>query len=126
MDITGIQFAGETFDAIYCSHVLEHVPDDHKALAECYRVLAQGGWTLMLVPVSGETTYENPAVTTPEEREREFGQFDHVRQYGLDFAQRMEAAGFTVSVYTTPDIAPQDPERMGLPTREHLFFGRKL
>lgn len=100
MDITDIRFPDSAFDVILCNHVLEHIPDDRKAMAELYRVLKPGGWAILQVPLNmeAETTYEDASITTPEERERVFGQHDHVRIYGCDYVQRLEAAGFHVKV----------------------------
>ena len=99
MDIMDIQYPDETFDVIYCSHVLEHVSDDRKAMRELHRVLRTGGWAILQVPIStAEVTFEDPKITRPKERERAFGQFDHVRRYGADYKDRLEDAGFSVEV----------------------------
>ncbi len=98
MDITDIHYPDNSFDVIYCSHVLEHVPADAKAMSELFRVLKPGGWAILAVPIRGETTVEDPTVTDPKDRERLFGQFDHVRYYGEDFKDRLQAAGFRVRV----------------------------
>ena len=99
VDITGMPFEDRAFDAILCSHVLEHVEDDRAAMAELARVLRPGGWLLVLVPLDldCETTYEDPSITAPEEREREFLQDDHVRLYALDIADRLAGAGLVVT-----------------------------
>lgn len=99
-DITAIPFLESSFDVILCSHVLEHVADDGKAMRELFRVLKPGGWAVLLVPVDSrrEETFEDPTVVAPTERERLFGQADHVRLYGRDFPSRLEKAGFTVRV----------------------------
>jgi len=98
LDITAMPFEDGAFDAILCSHVLEHVPEDRSAMAELHRVLRPGGWALVLVPLdlAREETYEDFSVTAPEDRVREFGQDDHVRMYALDIVQRLEGAGFDV------------------------------
>jgi SAM-dependent methyltransferase len=98
LDITDIPYAENTFDVVLCSHVLEHIPDGHKAMSELYRILKPGGWALLLVPLDAERaeTFEDPDVVDPKERTRLFGQFDHVRVYGRDFKDRLEHAGFTV------------------------------
>jgi len=99
VDITSIPFGECTFDAILCNHVLEHIPDDRLAMSELYRVLKVGGWGVFQVPIdyARETTYEDSSITDPVEREKAFGQNDHVRWYGRDFPDRLESAGFTVS-----------------------------
>jgi SAM-dependent methyltransferase len=98
MDITDIQYPDNTFDVIYCSHVLEHVPDDRKAIREFFRVLKDGGWAIVQVPIIADTTFEDLTVINPKERERLFGQFDHVRRYGPDYKDRLTEAGFSVTV----------------------------
>lgn len=100
MDITNISFEENAFDVILCNHVLEHILDDGLAMRELYRVLKPGGWAILQVPIdnSRENTFEDPAVVTPEERQRVFGQYDHVRIYGLDYEKRLRAAGFHVKV----------------------------
>ncbi len=125
MDITDIQYPDGSFDALYCSHVLEHVPADREAMREMCRVLKPGGWALILVPVKGQTTYEDDTITAPEDRERAFGQYDHVRYYGLDCKDRLAEAGFDVSVYRREDFAGDDTERMGLDSPQVFFFCRK-
>jgi SAM-dependent methyltransferase len=112
MNITDIQFPDETFDVIICNHVLEHISDDKKALSELLRVLKKGGWASIQVPVSGDNTFEDNTITDPKERERLFGQSDHVRTYGKDFHARLTSAGFTVSIYYKDKII--DPEQNSL------------
>lgn len=96
MDLTDLTFPDESFDAIICNHVLEHVPDDCKALSEIHRVMKPGGWGSIQVPMDGATTREDLTVTDPRERLRLFGQEDHVRQYGYDFLGRLSQAGFDI------------------------------
>lgn len=109
-DITALPFSNESFDVIYCSHVLEHIPDDRKAMKELFRVLKQGGWFLPDVPLQSAITDEDPGAG-PEERERRFGQSDHVRFYGPDFKDRLQQAGFKVSVHR-PTTNMKAPERL--------------
>jgi SAM-dependent methyltransferase len=97
-DITEIHYPDNTFDVIYCSHVLEHVCDDRKAMGEFYRVLKPGVWAILQVPITADTTFEDPTVISPEERERLFGQNDHVRRYGPDYKDRLMEAGFSLRV----------------------------
>ena len=96
MDITNIPVASNSIDYIVCNHVLEHIPDDAKAMRELYRILKKGGKAVLQVPLALnlKETYENPAITDPHERETHFGQFDHVRVYGSDYTKRLENAGF--------------------------------
>lgn len=125
MDITDIDYPDNTFDIIYCSHVLEHVPDDNKAMREFYRVMTENGFAIIQVPITAEVTFEDPSITDPAEREKAFGQFDHLRQYGPDVKQRLESAGFAVQLFTPVDF--QDVEnvsKMAL-KKATLFLCRK-
>ncbi len=115
MDITNIQHPDNTFDAIYCSHVLEHVPEDRRAISEFYRTLSPGGWAILNVPIGAERTIEDPSVTCPRERLRLFGQEDHVRRYGLDYKDRLIDAGFNVECFSPTDLfSDGDIERLGM------------
>jgi SAM-dependent methyltransferase len=127
MDITNIQYPDEYFDVIYCSHVLEHVQDDKRAMKEFYRVLKQGGWAIMLVPISADKTFEDPSVVDPSERLRVFGQEDHVRRYGPDYIERLREAGFNVRVDRVSDLFEKnDIVRMGLtPASGDIYFCTK-
>ena len=115
MDITDIERPDDSFDVIYCSHVLEHVSDDRKAMREMRRVLKPDGWAILLVPITDETTFEDPSVTDPKERLRVFGQEDHVRRYGRDYPDRLREAGFDVEVIEARDFLDADQiERMAI------------
>jgi SAM-dependent methyltransferase len=123
LDITEIDFPDESFDVVYCSHVLEHVPDDRKALAEIRRVLKPDGWAILLVPIDAAETIEDPSITDPGERLRLFGQGDHVRRYGPDYVERLHQAGFDVAVTSPPQLAtPVEIASMGLtPASGEIF-----
>ena len=123
MDITEIQYPDNFFDTIYCSHVLEHVLDDRKAMGELSRVLKATGWaTIIVPPITTEKTFEDPSITDPAERELMFGQHDHVRRYGRDFITRMEEAGFTVTLFNLTDVVEvKSVIRLGL-KEEQIFF----
>ncbi|MEO5603883.1 MAG: methyltransferase domain-containing protein [Cyclobacteriaceae bacterium] len=102
-DITRISRQDNSFDIIFCSHVLEHIPDDRLAMRELYRVLKPSGFAILQVPIKDifhgrviEQTYEDFSITTPEGREKAFGQNDHVRVYGRDFKDRIASVGFHV------------------------------
>jgi SAM-dependent methyltransferase len=116
-DVTGLPFADHSFDALLCSHVLEHVPDDGAAMRELARVLRPGGWGVIDVPVdpARQTTHEDPSVVHPSHRAREFNQADHVRVYGRDYPDRLRAAGFEVEVVPYAErVGPAVRERFGL------------
>ena len=116
LDITNSHLPDGQFDLICCSHVLEHVDDDRAAIREIYRMLKPGGTALIMVPITEEVTYEDASVTSPEEREKEFGQSDHVRAYGQDFVDRVaEVAGERLRVVSPDDILDRDSQRrMGI------------
>ncbi len=115
MDITDIPYSGQTFDVIYCSHVLEHVVDDRRAMREFFRVLKDEGWAILLVPIGREKTYEDSSIVDPRERLRHFGQDDHVRIYGYDYVDRLREAGFDVKVTQVNDLVNEnEAKRMGL------------
>lgn len=104
-DITDLSFNNDQFDIIFCSHVLEHVEADRKAMKELYRVLKPGGFAILLVPIfdvfKGKKltkTFEDKTVTDPKKREKVFGEKDHVRVYTRDFKDRLEDAGFKVKI----------------------------
>lgn len=114
-DITNLQFPDGSFNAVCCSHVLEHVPDDRKAMRELHRVLTHEGIAIVLVPIKGAVTEEDLTLTDPAERTRRYGQADHVRYYGLDIIGRLQDAGFAVShVDTAKVFSAQDIDRMRL------------
>lgn len=100
IDLTMIPCRDESFDTILCSHVLEHIEDDRAAMRELYRVLRPGGWAILQVPLEAEreVTYEDFSITSPEGRFRHFNQSDHVRIYGRDYKDRLEAVSFIVTV----------------------------
>jgi predicted SAM-dependent methyltransferase len=117
MDVTRIEYPDESFDINYCSHVLEHVQDDRKAMGEFFRVLKDTGWAILLVPITVERTFEDPSIVEPEARLKAFGQEDHVRSYGPDYVDRLREAGFKVEVTRVEDLVRDDEAvRMGLTT----------
>ena len=97
-DILDLPFEDNTFDLIFCNHVLEHIEDDAKAMSELYRVMKPGGMGIFQIPqeIEREKTFEDFSITSPEERAKHFGQYDHVRVYGRDYFDRLRKAGFTV------------------------------
>jgi SAM-dependent methyltransferase len=115
MNITRIDYQDDYFDVIYCSHVLEHVTEDRRAMREFHRVLRPTGWAILLVPITAAETFEDPTVTEPVERLRLFGQADHVRRYGPDYVDRLREAGFRVSITSVRDLCEHaEAVRMGL------------
>ena len=125
MDIHQIPFGENHFDVVLCNHVLEHVQDDIKAMSEIRRVLKPGGWAIMQVPFFSpvpEVTVEDPTITNPREREKAFGQDDHVRMFGKDYSSRIERAGLKP---VEDDFAKLQPEKFGLQSAEIIYLGVK-
>jgi SAM-dependent methyltransferase len=124
LDISDMDLPDRSFDLIFCSHVLEHVPDDRAAMRELRRVLVDGGLALVLVPYRpAVTTYEDPSITAPLDRMIAFGQQDHVRIYGNDLADRLDEAGFEVTDRMVGELFDEATvERTELDPEEHFFF----
>ena len=124
LDLTDIALPDATFHAVICNHVLEHIPDDGKAMSEIVRILKPGGWAIIQVPISLSLsqTYEDFSITDPAGRERAFGQNDHVRIYAMDYVDRLKRAGFEVRVcpQSTDDVA-----RFGLIEKENVFVASR-
>jgi SAM-dependent methyltransferase len=122
-DLERIPLRSSTVDILIASHVLEHIASDKAALAEIWRVLKPGSSAIILVPIDGSraATYEDPEMTSPEQRAAAFWQFDHVRLYGRDFPQRLEAAGFRVELHRPSLSLPAEVSR-----RHGLFVDPKV
>ena len=116
MDITNIEYPEESFDYIYCSHVLEHIKDDKKAMRELNRVLKKDGWAILLVPIMTKgPTEEDHSINTPAERMKHYGHPDHVRNYGCDYKKRLEESGWEVEVIYAEDfLTTKEIELMGI------------
>ena len=97
-DICDLPFKENEFDVVFCNHVLEHVPNDTKAMQELYRVLKPGGFGIFQIPqdLSKAITFEDNTITDRKERAKVFGQYDHVRVYGRDYFDKLRSIGFKV------------------------------
>lgn len=126
LDITAIDLPDAAFDAVLCSHVLEHVPDDARAMAELRRITAPRGFCLVMVPLAMDRaiTYEDPAIIAPADRERAFLQFDHVRLYAPDVAGRLQAAGFDVETVDLAGELGDEARRYRLLASDLIFVCR--
>ncbi|MEO2050601.1 MAG: methyltransferase domain-containing protein [Allomuricauda sp.] len=127
-DICDLPFADNAFDVILCNHVLEHIPDDTKAMQELYRILKPGGWGIFQIPqdLKREKTFEDNSITDKKERARIFGQYDHVRIYGRDYFEKLRSVGFTVEeVDYTRTLPKEDVERYRLAQGEIIPLVRK-
>jgi predicted SAM-dependent methyltransferase len=123
-DITDTKLPDSAYDVVIANHVLEHIPDDHAAMLELFRLLKPGGVALLTVPINTtrSNTYENPRVTAAAERWAHFSAHDHVRYYGLDFADRLKRAGFQVDTFR---VSPEEEVKYGLLRDEWITIAHK-
>lgn len=127
MDVHDIPFDDQTFDVVFCNHVLEHVESDIKVMQEIRRVMKPGGWAILQSPMDFnlETTDEDLTITDPKEREKRFGQDDHVRMYGRDYDKRLEMGGFEVELYDVTEKYPAgEIERYKFMKGEMLYVAK--
>ena len=127
-DICHLPFDDNSYDVILCNHVLEHIPDDTKAMHELYRVMKPGGWGIFQIPQdnSRETTFEDDSITDKKERAEIFGQYDHVRIYGRDYFDKLRSIGFKVeAVEYTNKLSSSDVEKYCLAKGELIPVVRK-
>ena len=128
-DLISTNFKDEYFDLIICNHVLEHIEDDKSALNEIYRILKYNGISILQVPtnVKRKNTFEDSSIKSKNQREKYFGQYDHVREYGLDFKDRVEEAGFEVEMINYSTKISQDLViKYGLMKDDLIPIGKKL
>lgn len=127
-DLHQAPFADNTYDVIFCNHVLEHVEDADQCMRELYRILKPGGWGIFQVPLdtAREKTYEDKSITSPEQRELHFWQKDHLRLFGLDYKDKLAAAGFKVKADDFVNtLTPELVDRYRLPAGEIIYFCEK-
>ena len=127
MDLTNTGLPSGSKTLVWCSHVLEHIPDEGAALSEILRILAPGGLLVLQVPIGGDTTREDPRVATDEGRLEKFLQEDHVRLYGRDLAKRAVEAGFECETLTTASMSRSDQALYGVthPVFREVFMCRR-
>lgn len=131
MDITDMAYPDNSFDVIICNHVLEHTVDDRKAMGELFRTLKPGGYAILQVPISLslENTHEDHSITAPSERERAFGQADHLRIYAKkDYRNRLEQVGFRVAEFNWRNENKNfggPTNKFGLIKKESVYIARK-
>lgn len=127
-DLCALPFEDDNFDVIFCNHVLEHIPDDAQAMRELYRVMKKGGWGIFQVPqdINRAHTFEDDTITDPAERTRIFGQYDHVRVYGLDYFDKLRQVGFEVEEITySTHFTAEEIERYRIVPQEILPLCKK-
>jgi SAM-dependent methyltransferase len=134
VDDTGVDlmnmknYPKESFDIFICSHVLEHVEDDRKAMKELHRILKGDGFGIAMVPIvlSINAIDEDPGLTDVQERWRRFGQDDHVRLYSREgFKSRLKECGFTVNEITVADFGKNDFFQYGISPKSVLYIVTK-
>ncbi len=116
-DICNLPFENNSYDVILCNHVLEHIPDDTKAMQELYRVMKPGGYGIFQIPqdLNRETTFEDNTITDKAERAKIFGQYDHVRVYGRDYFDKLRSIGFKVEeVDSTSQLSDSEIDKYRL------------
>lgn len=127
-DIHNIPLEDDCFDVVFCNHVMEHVEDPLRCMEEIYRVMKPGAWAIMQVPqdFNRATTYEDPSIVTPEDREREYWQKDHLRLFGRDYPDWLMRAGFQVEEFhTSKEFSTEEINRFRLSKSEILYIARK-
>ncbi len=127
-DLHHAPFEDNTYDVIFCNHVLEHVDDADQCMRELYRIMKPGGWGIFQVPLdtTRASTYEDKSITDPREREIHYWQKDHVRLFGLDYKDKLAAAGFNVTVDDFVNtLGEKRVDRYRLPAGEMIYFCRK-
>lgn len=128
-DICNLPFEDNTYDVILCNHVLEHIKDDKKAMEELYRVMKPGGWGIFQIPqdIQRATTFEDDSIVDRKERAAIFGQYDHVRVYGLDYFNKLRKIGFEVEEvrYAETNLTSEEVKKYALNPIEILPVCRK-
>lgn len=128
-DIQDLPFENNEFDVIFCNHVLEHVEDDKKALNELFRVMKPGGWGIFQVPIRYqlEKSFEDNSITDRKERIEKFGQYDHLRVYGMDYYETLKNVGFEVEkVNLSEKLSDEEIKKFALEKNEILPVVRKI
>ena len=128
LDVHQIPYSENTFDVVFCNHVMEHVDHDIEAMKEILRILKPGGWAIIQSPVYPELphTLEDPSIIAPAEREKIYGQNDHQRKYGRDYGDRLRKAGFQVTEdHYVQQLETWKVNQYALPLDEIIYFCKK-
>ena len=127
-DICDLPFSDNTYDIVFCNHVLEHIPDDLKAMKELYRIMKPGGWGIFQIPqdLNRDVTFEDDTITDKKERAKIFGQYDHVRIYGRDYFDKLRSVGFKVDeIDYTSQLSEEEVNKYRLAKGEIIPLVRK-
>lgn len=127
-DICDLPFEENSYDLILCNHVLEHIPEDQKAMEELYRVLKPGGTLIAQVPLEEDRsiTFEDNSITDKTKRTEIFGQYDHVRVYGKNYYKKLESVGFkTQAIDFLKELSAEEIETFVLPKNERIPIAKK-
>lgn len=125
VDVMSINYPDNYFNAVICNHVLEHVSNDKQAMKEFFRVLKPGSWAILQVPIAytNAETFEDSNITTPEDREKYYGQNDHLRLFGRDYPERLREAGFDVDCIDFVNaFSMEDRLRYGLDEKDGIIY----
>jgi SAM-dependent methyltransferase len=128
MDIHHMPFDSNSFDVVFCNHVMEHLENDIQAMKEIRRVLVTGGWAIIQSPqdFTLENTYEDASIVSPKDREKAYGQDDHMRTYGMDYGKRLSSAGFEVLADNfVKNLPGETVKKHALPPDEIIYFCKK-
>lgn len=130
LDVQKLDIPDASQDVVICCHVIEHVDNDDEAMREIYRVLKPGGFAVLQVPLALnlDKTIEDKTLATDKERKLKFGQVDHVRLYGLDYLDKLRAAGFRVDLdnpYKNQWLPGNELLRHRLDPAEDVIVARK-
>ncbi len=129
MDIHEMPFDDNSFEVVFCNHVMEHVENDFKSMSEIFRVLKPGGFAIIQIPLFHpvpDVTLEDSEVTDPKEREKLYGQDDHVRLYGKDYPDRLRSVGFNVTEDNfVNELSKEEQIKYALPKDEIIYFCSK-
>lgn len=127
-DLTELNYDDNYFDFFICSHMLEHIPDDKKAMQELYRILKPGGKGILVVPIllGLDETYEDPSIVSEEERLLHFWQEDHVRMYSKKgYLARLKQVGFSVKEYGAKEFSNELLNKVAITSRSILYVVEK-
>ena len=87
VDLQELPFEDRTYDFVFASHVLEHIPDDEKAISEIRRILKPNGIAILPVPLLAKNTIEYPEPNPNEGYHVRAPGFDYYDKYNKYFSK---------------------------------------